>query len=67
MYGNFETGSIEEIGKRKVANPNPVNRVWFDDIVIATEYIGPIRTAVDLPFLRDGVLPGLVANQPFAF
>ena len=26
-----------------VAHPNPINRVWFDDIVIATEYVGPIR------------------------
>jgi hypothetical protein len=25
----------------KVRNPNRVNRVWFDDIVVATEYIGP--------------------------
>lgn len=24
------------------ANPNPVNRVWFDDVVLATSYIGPI-------------------------
>jgi hypothetical protein len=28
----------------RVANPNPVNRVWFDDIVVATTYIGPIKT-----------------------
>jgi len=26
----------------KVAHPNPINRVWFDDIVVATKYIGPI-------------------------
>ena len=26
----------------KVTSPNCVNRVWFDDIVVATEYIGPI-------------------------
>ena len=26
-----------------VTNPNPVNRVWFDDIVVATEYIGPME------------------------
>jgi hypothetical protein len=26
-----------------VENPNRINRVWFDDIVIATDYIGPIR------------------------
>ena len=24
------------------AGPNPINRVWFDDIVVGTEYIGPI-------------------------
>jgi hypothetical protein len=24
-------------------NPNRVNRVWFDDVVVATEYIGPVR------------------------
>ena len=24
---------------------NKVNRVWFDDVVVATEYIGPIRKA----------------------
>jgi len=29
--------------QNKVANPNPVNRVWFDDIVVATDYIGPIK------------------------
>lgn len=29
--------------QNKHANPNPVNRVWFDDIVIATEYIGPTK------------------------
>jgi predicted amidohydrolase len=28
--------------QNRVANPNPVNRVWFDDIVLATEYIGPM-------------------------
>lgn len=27
----------------RVAEPNPVNRVWFDDIVVATEYIGPTK------------------------
>jgi hypothetical protein len=25
------------------AKTNKVNRVWFDDVVVATEYIGPIR------------------------
>jgi len=29
--------------QNKVTSPNRVNRVWFDDIVVATEYIGPIR------------------------
>lgn len=29
----------------KVANPNPLNRVWFDDVVVATEYIGPLLPA----------------------
>jgi hypothetical protein len=28
--------------QNKVEQPPKVNRVWFDDIVIATEYIGPI-------------------------
>jgi hypothetical protein len=27
--------------QNNVASPKPVNRVWFDDIVVATEYIGP--------------------------
>ncbi len=25
-----------------VTNLNPVNRVWFDDIVVSTEYVGPL-------------------------
>lgn len=29
--------------RNKVANPDPINRVWFDDVVAATEYIGPIK------------------------
>ena len=29
--------------QNKVANPNPVTRVWFDDIVVATRYIGPLK------------------------
>jgi hypothetical protein len=29
--------------QNRQANPNPVNRVWFDDIVVATEYVGPIK------------------------
>jgi len=28
--------------QNRVRQPNPVNRVWFDDIVVATEYIGPL-------------------------
>ncbi|HUU11479.1 MAG TPA: hypothetical protein VM431_13210 [Phycisphaerae bacterium] len=27
------------------AKTNKVNRVWFDDVVVATEYIGPVRKA----------------------
>lgn len=26
-----------------VADPNPINRVWFDDVVAATQYVGPIK------------------------
>jgi hypothetical protein len=29
--------------QNKLANPNRVNRVWFDDVVVSTAYIGPIR------------------------
>ena len=29
--------------QNRVRNPNPVNRVWFDDLVVAEEYIGPVR------------------------
>ncbi len=29
--------------QNNVANPNPINRVWFDDIVVGTEYVGPIQ------------------------
>lgn len=29
--------------QNRVAAPPPLNRVWFDDIVLATEYIGPIH------------------------
>ncbi len=29
--------------QNRVANPNKTNRVWFDEIVVATEYIGPIK------------------------
>jgi hypothetical protein len=30
--------------QNRQVNPNPVNRVWFDDIVVATEYIGPVTS-----------------------
>lgn len=26
------------------AKPNPINRVWFDDIVVSTAYVGPLRS-----------------------
>lgn len=29
--------------QNKLKDPNPVNRVWFDDIVVSTEYVGPIQ------------------------
>jgi len=29
--------------QNKLANPNRVNRVWFDDIVVSTEYVGPTQ------------------------
>jgi hypothetical protein len=28
--------------QNQVANPPKLNRVWFDDVVVATEYVGPI-------------------------
>ncbi len=31
--------------QNRVQKPNTVNRVWFDNIVAATEYIGPIEPA----------------------
>jgi hypothetical protein len=31
------------VRQNKVTNPNPITRVWFDDIVVATQYIGPIK------------------------
>jgi hypothetical protein len=34
----------ENAGRQnKVAKTNPVNRVWFDDIVVSTAYVGPIQ------------------------
>lgn len=33
----------ENAGRQNgVPAPNPVNRVWFDDLVVATEYVGPL-------------------------
>jgi hypothetical protein len=29
--------------QNRVEQPHPVNRVWFDDIVVSTQYIGPIK------------------------
>jgi len=29
--------------QNRVAQPNPINRVWFDDVVVSTEYVGPIQ------------------------
>jgi hypothetical protein len=29
--------------QNRVRNPNPINRVWFDDLVVAEEYIGPVQ------------------------
>jgi hypothetical protein len=35
--------------QNRVERPNVTHRVWFDDIIVATEYIGPIR-----PRTREG-------------
>jgi hypothetical protein len=32
--------------QNNVEHPSPTNRVWFDDIVVASEYIGPTRAPV---------------------
>ncbi len=29
--------------QNRVQSPNPVNRVWFDDVVVSTRYVGPIQ------------------------
>ena len=29
--------------QNNVAKPNPISRVWFDDLVVSTEYVGPIH------------------------
>ena len=36
---------VTELAGRQnhMARPNPINRVWFDDIVVSTEYVGPIQ------------------------
>jgi len=31
----------------KLSNPTRVNRVWFDDIVVSTEYVGPATRPKD--------------------
>jgi hypothetical protein len=31
----------ENAARQNNVEPKPVNQVWFDDIVVATEYIGP--------------------------
>lgn len=31
--------------QNRVSNPNPVNRVWFDHVVVSTAYVGPIAKA----------------------
>ncbi|MBM3494514.1 MAG: hypothetical protein FJX72_09390 [Armatimonadetes bacterium] len=31
--------------QNNVRDPQKVNRVWFDDIVVATEYVGPVASA----------------------
>jgi hypothetical protein len=36
-----DEGAQKQNGVKK---PNRVNRVWFDDVVVSTEYIGPIAT-----------------------
>ncbi|MDH7569166.1 MAG: hypothetical protein QHJ73_06225 [Armatimonadota bacterium] len=28
--------------QNRVEKPNPVNRVWFDDVVVSTRYVGPL-------------------------
>ena len=33
--------------QNKVQNPNRTNRVWFDDIVVSTAYVGPIQKPTD--------------------
>ena len=33
--------------QNRVREPEAMNRVWFDDIVVATEYVGPIQTRPD--------------------
>jgi hypothetical protein len=35
--------------RNRVRNPNPVNRVLFDDIVVSRTYVGPIKTPSTAP------------------
>jgi hypothetical protein len=39
-------------------------KVYFDDVVVSTEYIGPIVTGIDEPDLNDGLKTGVYPN-PF--
>ena len=41
IFGHYVTENAYR--QNNVANPPLLNRVWFDDIVVATEYIGPIQ------------------------
>lgn len=36
------------VRQNKVNNPNPINRVWFDDIIISRSYVGPIYKTEDI-------------------
>ena len=29
--------------QKNVAAPNPIERVWLDDVVVSTAYVGPIQ------------------------
>ena len=33
----------DEARQNHVANPNRINRAWFDDIVVSKAYVGPIQ------------------------
>lgn len=49
--------------QNKVTNPPATSRVWFDDIVVATDYIGPIKPVPDRPGRRTATRPG-PASRP---